>query len=84
MKYYVMPENELGQRAVIAETKGKPANIVGVDVINLPAGKMLTVKSRNKKFLAHKVAWAVACGQISIDDKTKHQKHPSNIWNGAS
>lgn len=68
MKYYVMPQNELGQIQVIAETQGTPADMTGVNVIELPKGDYLTVISRGKEFPAHKIASAIAAGQIKIED----------------
>ncbi len=68
MKYYVMPKNEAGQRQVIAEAKGMPVNMFGVDVVDLPAGDYLTVISRGKEYPAYKVALAIASGQIAKED----------------
>lgn len=68
MKYYVCKRNELGQRQVITDKQGTPTDMTGVDVVELPKGDYLTVISRGKEFPAHKIALAVAAGQIKIED----------------
>ena len=65
MKYYVMPKNAVGEMTVL---KDSPKNIEGVTIIDLPAGAYLTVISKGKEFPAEKVARAIACGQIKIED----------------
>jgi hypothetical protein len=67
-KYYVMAKDALGQRAVISDRQGRPADMTGVDVVDLPAGDYLTVISKGREFPASKVARAVVAGQIAIDD----------------
>jgi len=67
-KYYIMPKDALGQRMVIDGRQGRPINIDGVQEIELPNGDYLTVISKGKKYPAHKIALAVALGQIKKDD----------------
>ena len=68
MNYYVTPKDAIGQRHAIKETEGKPVNMTGVDIVNLPNGDYLTVISRGKEYPAYKVALAIAAGQIKIED----------------
>jgi hypothetical protein len=68
MRYYVIRENEIGQRTVISDNQGRPVDMAGVDIIDLPNGDYLTVVSRGKEYPAYKIALAIATGQIKIDD----------------
>lgn len=65
MRYYVTPKDALGYRHTM---KDQPVNMTGVDIVDLPAGDYLTVISRGKEYPAHKIALAIAAGQIKIDD----------------
>ena len=68
MKYYVMPKNHLGLRPVMSAAIGTPSNMDGVDIVELPNGKYLTVISKGKEYPAERIAAAIAVGQIKIDD----------------
>lgn len=68
MKYYVLPENALGYRQVINETQGVPVDMTGIDIVDLPNGAYLTVISKGKEYPSHKIANAIAAGQVNIDD----------------
>ncbi len=68
MKYYVTPKDAIGQRHAIKETDGKPINMTGVDIVDLPDGDYLTVISKGKEYPAYKVALAIAAGQIKTED----------------
>lgn len=70
MKWYVMPKDALGQRCAISEQEGKPVNMDGVDIVELPsAAKFYKVKTRNgKEYAACKIAKAIAAGQLTLLD----------------
>jgi len=69
MTVYVMPKDLLGERAVAKN----PVQKEGATKIDLPFSGSLDyaevhVISRNKNYVARKVARAIACGQIKIED----------------
>ncbi len=67
-RYYVMARALTGQRQVISARQGRPVDMTGVDVVDLPDGDYLTVISMGKEYPAYKVALAVVAGQININD----------------
>jgi len=69
MKYHVMPKNAVGETAVITERQGVPTDMTDVITVDLPDNNgWLTIISKGKEYPAHKVALAVAMGQISLTD----------------
>jgi hypothetical protein len=69
MKYYVT-KTELGEYTHINETEGRPVNMSKFLTIELPPSRngMLTVISRGRDYPDYKVAYAVAAGQIKLED----------------
>jgi hypothetical protein len=71
-KYYVMPKNAAGERLTLSEDRdGRPVDMTGVDVVELPKGNYFRVAGRGDKPISVlRVAKAVLAGQISISDLT--------------
>jgi len=73
MKFYILPENKLGERTVMGNGL-TPTNMDGVDIVELNCqdeDDFFAVAGREgKEYPAYKIAKAINSGQIKKEDIT--------------